>query len=77
MVLLIRIFMGELFKLGYGVDVIGKLYVLMRVLGFDKVFDINFGVDMIIMEEVIEFIERVKNNGLFLMFILCCLVWVR
>ncbi|AGX41107.1 ferredoxin hydrogenase [Clostridium saccharobutylicum] len=73
----IRTSMGELFKLGYGVDVTGKLYASMRALGFDKVFDINFGADMTIMEEATEFIERVKNNGPFPMFTSCCPAWVR
>ncbi|MVX66193.1 2Fe-2S iron-sulfur cluster binding domain-containing protein [Clostridium chromiireducens] len=73
----IRTSMGELFKLGYGVDVTGKLYTSLRMLGFDKVFDINFGADMTIMEEATEFIERVKNNGPFPMFTSCCPSWVR
>ena len=73
----IRTSMGELFKMGYGVDVTGKLYAALRQLGFDKVFDINFGADMTIMEEATEFIERTKNNGPFPMFTSCCPAWVR
>lgn len=73
----IRTAMGELFKMGYGVDVTGKLYTSLRALGFDKIFDINFGADMTIMEEATEFVERVKNNGPFPMFTSCCPAWVR
>lgn len=73
----VRTAMGELFKMGYGVDVTGKIYTALRMLGFDKVFDINFGADMTIMEEATEFIERVKNNGPFPMFTSCCPSWVR
>ena len=73
----VRTAMGELFKMGYGVDVTGKLYASLRQLGFDKVFDINFGADMTIMEEATEFIERVKNNGPFPMFTSCCPGWIR
>lgn len=73
----VRTSMGELFKLGYGVDVTGKIYASLRGLGFDKVFDINFGADMTIMEEATEFIERVKNNGPFPMFTSCCPAWIR
>lgn len=73
----IRTSMGELFKLGYGLDVTGKLYTSLRMLGFDKVFDINFGADMTIMEEATEFIQRIKNNGPFPMFTSCCPSWVR
>lgn len=35
------------------------MVVVLKVFGFEYVFDINFGVDFIIMEEVIEFIERI------------------
>lgn len=73
----IRTAMGELFKMGYGVDVTGKLYTALRELGFDKVFDINFGADMTIMEEATELIQRIKKGGPFPMFTSCCPGWVR
>lgn len=73
----VRTAMGELFKMGYGVDVTGKLYTALRNLGFDKVFDINFGADMTIMEEATELIDRIKKNGPFPMFTSCCPGWVR
>ncbi|MDZ5255002.1 ferredoxin hydrogenase [Clostridium sp. LIBA-8841] len=73
----VRTSMGELFKMGYGQDVTGKLYTALRALGFDKVFDINFGADMTIMEEATELIERIKNNGPFPMLTSCCPSWVR
>ena len=73
----VRTAMGELFKMGYGKDVTGKLYAALRQLGFDKIFDINFGADVTIMEEATEFVERVKNNGPFPMFTSCCPAWVR
>lgn len=73
----VRTAMGELFKMGYGVDVTGKIYTALRQLGFDKIFDINFGADMTIMEEATELIERIKNNGPFPMFTSCCPGWVR
>lgn len=73
----VRTAMGELFKMGYGVDVTGKLYTAFRTLGFNKVFDINFGADMTIMEEATELVERIKANGPFPMFTSCCPGWVR
>jgi len=73
----VRTAMGELFKMGYGVDVTGKLYTALRKIGFDKIFDINFGADMTIMEEATELIQRVKGNGPFPMFTSCCPAWVR
>lgn len=73
----VRTAMGELFKMGYGVDVTGKIYTALRQLGFDKIFDINFGADMTIMEEATELIERIKVGGPFPMFTSCCPAWVR
>lgn len=73
----VRTAMGELFKMGYGVDVTGKVYTALRQLGFDKIFDINFGADMTIMEEATELVERVKAGGPFPMFTSCCPAWVR
>ncbi len=73
----VRTAMGELFRMGYGQDVTGKVYAALRQLGFDKIFDINFGADMTIMEEATELIERIKNNGPFPMFTSCCPGWVR
>ena len=73
----VRTSMGELFGLGYGVDTTGKLYSSFRKLGFDKVFDINFGADMTIMEETTELLKRIKNNGPFPMMTSCCPSWVR
>ncbi|GAA0086138.1 ferredoxin hydrogenase [Clostridium sp. CTA-7] len=73
----VRTSMGELFKMGYGVDVTGKIYTALRQLGFDKIFDINFGADMTIMEEATELVQRIKKGGPFPMFTSCCPAWVR
>ena len=73
----VRTSMGELFKMGYGVDVTGKLYTALREIGFNKVFDINFGADMTIMEEATELIQRINAGGPFPMFTSCCPAWVR
>lgn len=45
--------------------------------GFDKVFDIDIGVDFIIMEEGIELINRIKNGGKFFFIIFCFLGWIK
>lgn len=73
----VRTALGERLKMGYGVDVTGKTYAVLRKLGFDKVFDINFGADMTIMEEATELVERIKKGGPFPMFTSCCSGWVR
>ncbi|OSA95362.1 UNVERIFIED_ORG: ferredoxin [Clostridium botulinum] len=73
----VRAAMGEAFKMGYGVDVTGKIYTALRMLGFNKIFDINFGADMTIMEEATELISRLNEGGPFPMFTSCCPSWVR
>ncbi|URZ02748.1 ferredoxin hydrogenase [Clostridium felsineum] len=73
----IRTAMGELFRMGFGKDVTGKLYTALRMLGFDKIFDINFGADMTIMEEATELLQRIEKGGPFPMFTSCCPAWVR
>ena len=73
----VRAAMGEAFNMGYGVDVTGKLYTALRKLGFNKIFDINFGADMTIVEEATELVNRIENGGPFPMFTSCCPAWVR
>ncbi len=73
----VRTALGEEFKMGYGTDVTKKIYTALRKLGFKKIFDINFGADMTIIEEGTEFIERIKNNGPFPMYTSCCPAWIR
>lgn len=73
----IRTSVGEMFKMGYGIDVTNKVYSALRHLGFNKVFDVNFAADTTILEEGTELIERIKNNGPFPMFTSCCPAWIR
>ncbi|MGL4874471.1 MAG: ferredoxin hydrogenase [Clostridium sp.] len=73
----VRAGFGEMFNMGFGVDVTGKLYTAMREIGFDKIFDINFGADATIMEEGTEFIDRIENGGPLPMFTSCCPGWIR
>lgn len=73
----VRASIGEAFNMGYGTDVTYKLYTALRKLGFDKIFDLNFGADLTIVEEAKELVERIKNNGPYPMFTSCCSAWVR
>lgn len=61
----VRASIGELFNMGFGKDVTGKIYTALRMLNFDKIFDINFAADITIIEEATELLERIKNGGLF------------
>lgn len=56
-----------------------RLVAALKALGFDYVFDTNFGADLTIMEEGSEFLERLKHRDeyTFPMFTSCCPGWVR
>jgi len=73
----IRASIGELFDMPPGSLVTGKMVTALRELGFDKVFDTDFGADMTTYEETYEFIRRIENKGPFPMFTSCCPAWVR
>ena len=73
----IRVSVGELFGYEPGTIVTGKVVAALRKLGFDAVFDTNFGADLTIVEEANELLERVKNGGTLPMFTSCCPGWVK
>lgn len=73
----IRVSLGEEFGLDSGAFVEGKMVSALKDLGFNYVFDVTFGADMTIMEEVSELIDRVNNNGKLPMFTSCCPSWVK
>lgn len=73
----IRVTLGESFGMPIGTNVEGKMVAALRRLGFDKVFDTDFGADLTIMEEAHEFVERVKNGGTLPMITSCSPGWVK
>ncbi len=73
----VRAALGEEFGLPIGTNVEGKMAAALRRLGFDKVFDTDFGADMTIMEEAHEFIDRVKNGGTLPMITSCSPGWIK
>ena len=58
----VRFALGEEFGLAPGTVVTGKMITALRKLGFDYVFDTNFGADFTIMEESAELIGRLKRH---------------
>ena len=72
----VRATIGEEFGLPMGVAQTGKLATALRRLGFDRVFDTNFGADLTIMEEGTELIERLSNGGVLPMITSCSPGWV-
>ena len=73
----VRAALGEEFGMPIGTNVEGKMAAALRRLGFDKVFDTDFGADMTIMEEANEFISRVKNGGTLPMITSCSPGWIK
>ena len=72
----VRASLGEEFGLPIGTGVTGKMVAAMRRLGFDKVFDTDFGADLTIMEEGTELIDRIQNGGVLPMITSCSPGWV-
>ncbi len=73
----IRATLGECFNMPIGTNVEGKMVAALRRLGFDKVFDTNFGADLTIVEEANELVERIKNGGTLPMITSCSPGWVK
>jgi NADP-reducing hydrogenase subunit HndD len=59
----VRAALGEEFGMPIGTNVEGKMASAMRQMGFDGIFDTDFGADLTIMEEANELVERVKNGN--------------
>ncbi|MFQ3620273.1 MAG: NADH-dependent [FeFe] hydrogenase, group A6 [Spirochaetales bacterium] len=73
----VRVALGEAFGLPPGTLVTNKAYAALRRLGFEAVFDTNFGADLTIMEEGSEFLERfVHGKGDLPLITSCCPAWV-
>lgn len=58
----VRAALGEEFGMEPGTLVTGKLVAALRRLGFDYVFDTDFGADLTIMEEGTELLNRLKRH---------------
>ena len=67
----VRVALGEEFDMPMGTRVTGKLAAALRRLGFDKVFDTDYGADLTIMEEGTELLNRIKNGGVLPMITSC------
>ncbi len=72
----VRVAIGEEFGLEPGEISSKKIYTALRRIGFNYVFDTNFGADITIMEEATEFVQRVTQGGVLPMFTSCCPGWV-
>lgn len=72
----VRVAVGQEFGFEPGTPVTGKLVAGLRALGFDKVFDTNFGADLTIMEEGNELVGRIKSGKDLPILTSCCPGWI-
>lgn len=72
----VRVALGDAFGLGAGAIATGQMVTALKLLGFDKVFDTNFGADLTIIEEGYEFLDRLQHGGFLPMLTSCCPAWV-
>ena len=73
----VRAALGEEFGLPMGTSVTGKMATALKRMGFDKVFDTDFGADLTIMEEANELVERISNGGVLPMITSCSPGWIK
>lgn len=73
----IRATIGECFDMPIGTNAKGKMVAALRRLGFDRVFDTDFGADLTIIEEANEFITRVQNGETLPLITSCSPGWIK
>jgi len=71
-----RIAISEEFDMKAGTISAGRMINALKQLGFDYVFDTNFGADLTIMEESTELVTRLKESKALPLFTSCCPGWV-
>ena len=72
----VRVAIAEEFKMPPGTISTGKIVSALRRLGFDSVFDTNFGADLTVVEEAHELVERIEQGKTLPMLTSCCPAWV-
>lgn len=72
----IRAAVGEGFGYPVGTPVTGKMVSALRLMGFAKVFDTNFGADLTIIEESNEFLKRLEKNEKLPLITSCSPGWI-
>lgn len=72
----VRAAIGEEFGDRIGTPATGKMVAALHRLGFYRVFDVNFGADLTIMEEATELLHRIKNGGVLPQITSCSPGWI-
>ena len=73
----VRVAVGDKFGIPKGENTIGKLAAALRRIGFDEIYDTNFGADLTVMEESKELLERLESGENLPLFTSCCPGWVK
>lgn len=73
----VRVSLAENFGYPIGTFDEGKMVEALKIMGFDKVFDVNLGADLTILEEGAELIERVTKGENLPQFTSCCPGWFK
>ena len=72
----IRAAIGEGFGYEPGTPATGKMVSALRMMGFERIFDTNFGADLTIVEEAHEFLKRLEKNEKLPLITSCSPGWV-
>ncbi len=72
----VRAAIAEEFGCKIGTPGTGKMVAALHRLGFNRVFDTNFGADLTIMEEANELLIRMKNKGVLPQITSCSPGWI-
>lgn len=73
----VRVAAGDKFGIKKGENTLGRLVAALRRIGFDEVYDTNFGADLTVMEESKELVERLESGENLPLFTSCCPAWVK
>lgn len=73
----VRVAVGDKFGIKKGENVLGRLVAALRRIGFDEIYDTNFGADLTVMEESKELAERLEAGDNLPLFTSCCPAWVK
>jgi iron-only hydrogenase group A len=73
----IRAAIGEGFGYEPGTPATGKMITALRHMGFDRIFDTNFGADLTIVEEAHEFLRRLETGENLPLITSCSPGWIK
>ena len=72
----VRVGIGQEFDIPAEEIISGRLVAALKKLGFDGVFDTNFGADLTIMEEAHEIVDRISSGHDLPILTSCCPGWI-